>query len=60
MFKNILSKVNTKYGKIIISIILGIGLEVYLENLVIRVIVLYFMHLLLKVNQMFINTIKMF
>ena len=26
MFKNILSKVNTKYGKIIISIILGIGL----------------------------------
>ena len=48
MFKNILSKVNTKYGKIIISIILGIGLEVYLENLVIRVIVLYFMHLLLK------------
>ena len=26
MFKNILTKVNTKYGKIIISIILGIGL----------------------------------
>ena len=26
MFKNILTKVNTKYGKIIISFILGIGL----------------------------------
>lgn len=26
MFKNIITKVNTKYGKIIISILLGIGL----------------------------------
>ena len=27
MFKNIITKVNTKYGKIIISILLGIGLS---------------------------------